>query len=56
MNSNTSQPLAEHAELLILPDGRVLAHNITPDVAAILAGLDPGNELMEQRARPGKEL
>ena len=53
---NTSEPLVEHAELLILPDGRILAHNISPDMAAILAELDPRNELMGQRARLNKEL
>lgn len=38
------------AELLILPDGRILAHNITPALAAVLAELDPGDEAMRQRA------
>ena len=40
----------EHAELLVLPDGRVLAHNITPDIAEILTILNPKNELMARRA------
>ncbi len=38
------------AELLILPDGRILAHNITPALAAVLAELDPGDEAMCLRA------
>jgi hypothetical protein len=38
------------AEILILPDGRILAHNITPAVAAVLAELDPADEAMRLRA------
>jgi len=38
------------AEILILPDGRILAHNITPAVAAVLAGLAPDDEPMRLRA------
>jgi hypothetical protein len=38
------------AELLLLPDGRILAHNLTPAVAALLAELDPADEAMRQRA------
>ena len=38
------------AELLILPDGRILAHNITPRFAVLLAELNPGDEAMLQRA------
>ena len=37
-------------EVLILPDGKILAHNIAPEIAAILSELDPRNELMRQRA------
>jgi hypothetical protein len=42
----------EHAELLLLPDGRILAHSITPELAAILSGIDPHNRDMAQRAVP----
>ena len=38
------------AEILILPDGRILAHNITPAVAAVLAELNPDDESMRLRA------
>jgi hypothetical protein len=38
------------AEILILPDGRILAHNITPAVAAVLAELNPADEPMRLRA------
>lgn len=36
-------------ELLVLPDGKILAHNITPEIAAVLSELDPKNELMKLR-------
>jgi len=39
-----------HGELLVLPDGKILAHNITPEIAAVLSDLDPENRLMKQRA------
>lgn len=38
------------AEILILPDGRLLAHNITPALAALLAELAPHDETMRLRA------
>lgn len=42
MNSET--------ELLVLPDGRVLVHNLTPAMAALLSGLAPNDQLMRLRA------
>ncbi|RRJ98367.1 hypothetical protein Ga0100230_008065 [Opitutaceae bacterium TAV3] len=44
-------PPAEHAELLILPDGRILAHNITPALAAVLSQLAPHDTAMRHRAQ-----
>ncbi len=38
-------------ELLVLPDGRILAHNITPAVAAILSELAPHDIAIRARAR-----
>jgi len=35
--------------LLLLPDGRVLAHNLTPCMAQILQQLAPGDSILEQR-------
>jgi hypothetical protein len=35
--------------LLLLPDGRVLAHNLTPWMAQILQQLAPGDLILEQR-------
>ena len=37
-------------EVLILPDGRILAHNITPALAQLLADLDPTDAVMRRRA------
>jgi hypothetical protein len=37
-------------ELLILPDGRVLVHNLTPAFAQILQSLNAEDELMRKRA------
>ena len=46
----TVSTIAEQSEVLILPDGKILAHNITPEMAAVLSELDPTNELMQRRA------
>ncbi len=46
-----SQKTLQSTELLILPDGRILAHNITPEMAALLAELDPQNKAMKARNR-----
>ncbi len=37
-------------ELLILTDGRVLAHNLTPAMAAVLRELHPDDKPIRQRA------
>jgi hypothetical protein len=37
-------------DLLILPDGRILTHNLTPVMAAVLKELNPDDKVMEQRA------
>jgi hypothetical protein len=38
------------SEILILPDGKIFAHNITPEMAQVLAKLDPADEAMNRRA------
>lgn len=38
------------AEILIRPDGRVLVHNLTPAVAALLAEIAPHDSDMRRRA------
>jgi len=37
-------------ELLILPDGRILAHNLSAALAGVLAELNPGDGAMNRRA------
>ena len=37
-------------DILILTDGRILAHNLTPAMAAVLLELNPNDERMRQRA------
>jgi hypothetical protein len=40
-------------ELLILPDGRIFVHNLTPRMAGLLAELDPADAAMRERASGG---
>ena len=42
---------ASTQEILILADGRILAHNLTPEMAAVLKKLNPKDEAMRRRAR-----
>ncbi len=44
------------SELLICPDGRILAHNLTPALARVLAPLNPGDATMNRRAQPEKNF
>ena len=37
-------------ELLVLPDGRILVHNLTPAFAALLNGLNPADDAIKLRA------
>ncbi len=36
-------------EFLILPDGRLLVHNLTPTMAALLSELNPDDKVMMKR-------
>jgi hypothetical protein len=38
-----------HTGLLLLPDGRILVHNLTPAMAHILQQLDPGDRILRER-------
>ncbi len=38
-------------ELLILPDGRIMVHNLTQPVAELLRELNPGCEQIASRAK-----
>ena len=42
--------IAPMQELLILADGRVMTHNLTPAIATVLRELNPDDEPMRQRA------
>jgi len=42
--------MEDTTEFLILADGRIMVHSITPTMAAILSELNPHDELMRQRA------
>jgi hypothetical protein len=61
MKSKINHTLGEKAqktssvEILILADGRILAHNLTPDMAAALRHLNPDDKPMQQRAGISKE-
>lgn len=37
------------SELLIMPDGKIYAHNLTPEMAAVLSELNPEDETIKQR-------
>ena len=50
MNTNLLHPTSPVSELLVWPDGRIFAHNITPELAALLLLLDPGDPRMRERA------
>ena len=50
--SDSGLPLV--SELLILPDGRILVHNLTPAFADALAQLNPDDDQIRPRARQKK--
>jgi hypothetical protein len=43
-------PPPQHTELLVLPDGRILVHNLTPAFADLLRGFNPADEQISSRA------
>lgn len=59
MNRN-NQPelppaLADTTELLILADGRILVHNLTPQFAQLLSSLNTNDKCMSLRAATGQK-
>ena len=38
-----------HTEMLVLDDGRVLVHNLTPELASALSTLNPEDRVMKTR-------
>jgi len=49
-NACLSPGESQVSELLILPDGRVLVHNLTPAFAGLLRELNPDDEQISPRA------
>ena len=50
------QPPSLESDLLLLPNGRLLVHNLTPAMAEVLRKLDPEDQVMRKRAAasPGR--
>lgn len=48
----TAAPPGAHTELLILPDGKILVHNLTPASAAWLHELNPESDAIARRTGP----
>jgi hypothetical protein len=46
----TRSKTAATSEILVLPDGRILAHNLTPTFAALLSELNPDDRQIATRA------
>jgi hypothetical protein len=44
-------PREFETELLLLPDGRILVHNLSPEMAALLERLAPQDATIKRRAR-----
>jgi hypothetical protein len=42
---------AATSEVLVLPDGQILVHNLTPGMAELLAALNPADPTMRDRAQ-----
>ena len=52
MNHRKKPPEPPASEMLILADGTVFAHNLTPAMARLLSDLNPADEAMNHRAHP----
>ena len=48
MNSKPTKPELL-SEVLIMPDGKIYAHNLTPEMANVLSELNPADEAIKQR-------
>jgi hypothetical protein len=48
----TPDASASLSDLLVLPDGNILAHNLTPALAELLKELNPGDEQLRRRLLP----
>jgi len=52
IESQAQAPETLSSELLILPDGRILVHNLTPTMASVLRELNPDDDTIKTRAAP----
>ena len=50
MKSKPRKAESDYSEILIMPDGKILAHSITPVMARVLAELNPKDKAMRRRA------
>ena len=50
VSKRSKQSAVAPSELMILPDGQILAHVVTPETATLLATLNPEDERMNARA------
>jgi hypothetical protein len=50
VGDNNVRPHLDTTEFLILEDGRILVHNLTPEFARLLLPLSPQDEVIRQRA------
>lgn len=50
MRSNLRKAETGLSEIMILADGKIFAHNITPEMARVLAELNPADAAMSRRA------
>ena len=48
MNPESEKPELQ-SEVLIMPDGKIYAHNLTPEMARVLSELNPADENIQQR-------
>jgi hypothetical protein len=42
-------PVELMSEVLVMPDGRIYVHNLTPEMAAVLRELNPEDETISRR-------
>lgn len=56
MKQKSRKAETDSSEILILPDGKILAHNLTPEVAQVLAELNPADAAMCRRANRKNNL
>ena len=56
MKNKLCRTEANLSEILILPDGKIFVHNLTPEMARVLAELNPADAAMSYRANRKNNL